>query len=528
MKTWSTPHPLLLLLLLALPLALLGCDGLPLPDPFATGDDDDDGPGPDPDLPCGEAPRWQFADAGQACPAGPADCASHLGCVDEVCAPCSDADDCLDTLGCRGDGTCGACSSDAHCDGDETCRSGFCMPDEVPVWDLQTSEQDWAAVHDDPYHDFFYDCVLTADGVDYADGCQYRAYGSTARTWPKLSLRIRFPEDFEHPGYSRKITLRSEFNDPTLMRNRLGYETFRHLVRLPAPRTRYVMLRVNGAIYGLFVELERPGGKWLRKNGRDREQSLYEAEHSPIQGGLVPMEDHASYELIDDDVMYNKNAGDTGDFSDLIELVEQVLWADFQDSPGRSSTVLGRTEQVVDVDTHASYLAVMALLQNRDHVTANYNIGWQHNALGEPSWEVYPLDLDTTFGCTYHADVGNNYCWDVSHDVWWLNGVAPLDGPVGWPDYAWMNMLGHLTLNEPECNAAFQARVCWYLRSDWWNDELPRLIAATAETIRPALAQDPNDIVTDPTMANYDYAVDELTDFLQQRRDYLEQSLPCP
>ncbi len=498
-----------------------------LPDPFSVGDDDDtiDAPLGDPDLPCGATPRWEFADAGDACVL-PEDCGGGLGCVDEVCAACTDADDCIEGLGCA-DGGCGECTSDSHCEADETCRSGFCM-EEVPIWDLQTTEEDWAAVHEDPYHDFFYDCVLTVDGVDYADGCQYRAYGSTARTWPKLSLRIRFPEDFEHPGYSRKITLRSEYNDPTLMRNRLGYETFRHLVRLPAPRTQYVLLRVNGEIYGLFVELERPGGKWLRRNGRDRERSLYEAEHSPIQGGLVPMEDHASYELIDDDVMYNKNSGDPDDFSDLIELVEGVLWADFQDSPSRSQTVLSRTEDVVDVDTHVSYLAVMAAIQNRDHVTANYNISWQHDSLGQPAWEVYPLDLDTTFGCTYDPDAGNNYCWDVSHDVWWLNGVAPLEGDVGWPHYAWMNMLAHLTLNEPECNAAFRGRLCWYLGSSWWNEELPRLVAATAETIRPALAQDPNDIVTDPTMQNFDYAVDELLEFLEQRRDYLVASVPCP
>ena len=495
-------------------------------------DDDDDDTTDDDDtadeLTCGDAPAWQFAARGEACPAGAADCAEGLACVDDVCTSCGEADDCLDPLGCLPDGSCGACTADAHCQSHETCRSGFCMPTEVPVWDLTTTPADWEAVHDDPFHDFFYDCALTVDGVEYADGCQYRSYGSTARTYPKLSLRIRFPEDFDHPGYSRKITLRAEYNDPTLMRNRLGYETFRHLVRLPAPRTRHVLLRVNGEVYGLYVEQERPAGKWLRRNGRDRENSMYEAEHSPIQGGLMPMEDHASYDLIDDDVMYNQNAGGPGDHSDLIELVEEVLWADFEDSPSRSETVLDRTASQVDVNTYASYLAVMAVIQNRDHVTANYNISWQHNSVGDPAWEVYPLDLDTTFGCIFNPDVGNNLCWDTVSDVWWLNGVAPLEGEVGWPNPAWMNMLIHLTLNNAECNTAFQARVCSYLRSDWWNDGLPRLVEATAETIRPALAQDPNDLIADPTLENFDFATDEILDFLEARRAYLEANVPCP
>lgn len=499
--------------------ALVGCDILG-PDPFGPP------PGADPDLVCGETTKWEFGEAGDTCPGGAAECGTDLGCVEGICASCTDAGDCLNTLGCLPDGSCGACTSSSHCKSGDTCRSGFCMPDEVPIWDLQTSAEDWEAVHDDPFHDNFYDCVLTADGVEYADGCAYRSYGSTARTWPKLSLRIRFPEDFEHPGYARKITLRSEYNDPTFMRNRLGYETFRHLIRVPTPRTRYVQLRVNGEMYGLFLEFERPGGKWLERSGRDRTQSLYEAEHSPIQGGLMPMEDDASYAVLDDKIMYNKKAGDADDFSDLIALIEQVLWNDYLDSPSHAATVLDRTAGLVDVDTHASYLAVMAILQNRDHVASNYNISWQHNSLGQPAWEVYPLDLDTTFGCVYNPDAGNNHCWDLKHDVWWLNGVAPLEGQIGWPEPAWMNLLIHLTLNDPQCNAAFHGRICSYLQGPYWNDELPRLIAATAETIRPAVAQDPSDMNTD--LATFDASVDEMLEYLQDRRAYLEQAIPCP
>ncbi len=509
-------------LITAMLLAVLaGCELLP--DPFPG---DGPVPAPDPDLLCGDTPQWMFEEAGGACPAGPTDCAAELGCVDDVCTSCTEARDCTKTFACLPDGTCGACTASSQCRGGETCRSGFCMPEEVPIWDLQTTAGDWEAVHEDPYHDFFYDCTLTVDGVEYADGCQYRSYGSTARTWPKLSLRIRFPEDFEHPGYSRKITLRSEYNDPTYMRNRLAYETYRNLMRIPVPRTRHVLLRVNGEIYGLFLEFERPGGKWLERNDRNREQSLYEAEHSPIQGGLMPMPDHASYVTIDDDIMYNKKAGDPDDYSDLIELIEETLWGDFQASPSRSSTVLDQTATRVDVDTHASYLAVMAILQNRDHVASNYNISWQHNSYGQPAWEVYPLDLDTSFGCVYNPTAGNNHCWDLQSDVWWLNGVAPLEGNVGWPEPVWMNQLIHLTLNQPQCLAAFNGRICRYLESGWWNEELPRLVAATAETIRPAVAQDPNDLVTN--MSQFDDTVEELLGFLQDRRAYLESQLACP
>ncbi len=112
--------------------------------------------------------------------------------------------------------------------------------------------------------------------------------------------------------------------------------------------------------------------------------------------------------------------------------------------------------------------------------------------------------------------------------MWWLNGVAPYEGNVGWPEPVWMNMLIHLTLNQPQCQAAFNGRICRYLASDWWNEELPRLVAATAETIRPAVAQDPNDLVTSSNLSQFDDTVAELLGFLQDRRAYLEQQLGCP
>jgi len=141
---------------------------------------------------------------------------------------------------------------------------------------------------------------------------------------------------------------------------------------------------------------------------------------------------------------------------------------------------------------------------------------------------VYPLDLDTTFGCQYNPDVGNNHCWDVADDIWWLNGVAPLEGPIGWPEPAWMNMLIHLTLNEPQCRAAFEGRLCSCLRSPWWSEELPGMIAATAATIRPAVAQDPNDMITDEALTNFDATIADMLEFLEDRRTWLEASIPCP
>ncbi len=482
------------------------------------------------ELICGTAPAWQFAEAGEACPAGPRECAAGLGCRDGVCGSCTDNDQCRDGLACDG-GVCGACALASDCDDGQDCRQGFCV-DPVPTWDLAIAPEDFEALHDQPFHDFYYPCVLTADGIDYADGCEIRSYGSTARTFPKKSFRIRFPEDFEHPSYSRKITLRSEYNDRTFLRNHLGYVTFSHLVRLPVPRTRFVNLRVNGELYGLFVELERPGGKWLRLNDRNRDNSMYEAEHSPDQGGLMPMLDISMYEIQDDDLMYNKKtgpeeSGEPDDYADLAALIEETMWPDLVDSPDRRETVLDRTAAALDVNTLTSYLAVMALLQNRDHVTANYNISWQRDSMGNPRWEIYPYDLDTTFGCVYNPGAGNNYCDTLQTDLWWLNGLAPESDPIGSTEDAYMNLAYHLTLAEPGCHQRFEERLCEYLDGPYWSEELPRLVQARAAAIRPSVIEDPNDRNIDHTGEEFDEAVDEMLRFIPSRASYLRMSLGC-
>jgi hypothetical protein len=474
---------------------------------------------------CGTTPGWTQVGEGASCPSGPRDCEHDLACVEGVCGSCSDSSECRDGLACGVDGTCGSCTTSAECSDGDTCREGFCMT-PVPTWDLALAGEDWSRIHEIPYEDDWYPCVLTAGGVEYADGCEVRSYGSTARTYPKLSLRIRFPEDFDHPGYARKITLRAEYNDPTFLRNHLGYESFRQLMTIPTPRTRFINLTVNDSVYGLFVELERPGGKWLALNDRNRDQSLYEAEHSPVQGGLMPMASLAEYEVLDGREMYNKKTGDKDDISDLASLIEDTMWMDFLDSPSRQETSIERTAAAVEVDSVATYLSIMAMIQNRDHVASNYNISFQRDPTGAPKWEVYPLDLDTSFGCVFNPDRGNNICDSLQSDVWWLSGVAPYEGDVGLPATSWMNLLYHLVLNEPSCSAAFNARICAALAGPYWNEELPRLIQATAQTIRPFVEADPNDL--NSSVAEFDAAVTGMLDFLPDRQAYLESSLGCP
>jgi hypothetical protein len=499
---------------------------------------------------CASPSPFPKAVAGVACTAGPTDCEPGLACrgwngdastsEGAVCGACTAAIECPELDGCTTDGLCGACEADAQCREGEACLLGFCLPEEVPVWDLELDTADWQKLHDDWYSDYYYDCKLTVDGTEYEDGCEVRPYGSTSRTYPKKSLRIRFPEDTEHPGYSRKITLRAEYNDPTYLRTFLSYETFRRLTPLPTPRTRFVELQVNGETYGLMLELERNGPKYLEENGRDRDLPMFEAERAPPWGGMMPMACPDEYAFYNGKELYNQKSGGDEDINDLQRLIEDVLWQDYQDSEGQLWTSLERTRRVVDLDPHVSYLAVQGLLQNRDHVAANYHVAlqsqdyWENHFLPESSrptvdpaaerlwWEVHPYDLDTTFGCVYNPEAQNNICDQLESEIWWLNGVLPDDEPVGYPHEQWGNLLAHLVLKNQDCRLVFNDRLTDYAESDWWNERLPYLAVALEQHLIDAVKRDPNDLNTAPGLTDWSADIDRLLQFIPARAAYLK------
>jgi len=239
----------------------------------------------------------------------------------------------------------------------------------------------------------------------------------------------------------------------------------------------------------------------------------------------MPMPSPDEYQVYDDDVVYNKKAGDEDDYSDLIELIEDVLWADYLDSGTSGPTSIERTAEVVDVDSQMTYLAIQAMLQNRDHVAANYHISLQRSATYEPMWEVYPYDLDTSFGCVFDEVDLNNICDDLTHDIWWLNGLVPDGTMAGHPTELWANLLIHLVLAEPDCQANFNARLCERLDGEYWNERLPDLATALQQTLSASVEVDPNDLNDD--LEDFDEAVVGFQAFLDDRRDHLQEQLGC-
>ena len=480
-----------------------------------------DGAAIEDDLP---APPWDAGADSSApvplCPNHVLECPPGFGCHAGKCGGCASANECRALEGCVA-GLCGACKQASDCKEGKSCINGFCLRRPLVVWELTVDPAAWAKIHAAPNKKLYAPCKLQVGETTYEDGCEIRIRGGISKQYAKLSYRIRFPEGAEHPGYSRKINLRSEYNDATYMRNLLANWLFDQLTDVAAPRVRYRRLKVNGADYGVYAEVERIGSSFRRQRGRSDNAPLYEAD--PPQdlaakgaGALLPLTPPSLYELA-----YTKHDGQQESYDDLITLIETYLWSDHIDGGSK------RLRKTIDVERYVEYLAMQGALLGMDHVRKNYYLSPQPAADGQSRWEFFPWDLDMTFGCVWSETAELNLCDQLATGTTWDSGVIEsgmqTEYPVGPSDF--FNVAIDIVLSDPELRARVQARICALTGSEIWKFKLPKLVDALEAQLLDELASDSRD--RNASSQDFKTAVASLRTWISKRGELLQFNLDC-
>lgn len=382
------------------------------------------------------------------------------------------------------------------------------------------AEEDWDALRADPYTDLFVPCGLSVGDASFDEGCRVRIRGGSSRDFPKKSFRITFPRDAVHPGYGRKINLRAEYNDPSFMRTLLSHEIVRRFTRLPVSRVEPVEVEINGEYYGLMVRIERLGEDFLLYNGREL-TSLYEADpnrelFAAGGGSLIPLPDDVTYRMA-----YHKKVGAPFEHTELIQLIEALV-ADYEEGDSEAVRRLFRLPGLLD------HLAVMGLIQNLDHVRKNYYLSPQpepDEPDGRLTWEMYPWDLDLTFGCVYDDAAEDTICDSFRADADHRAGVLhPEVAPV-YPMPGHYNLLLHLVHEDPELSEAFRCRLCAMIQSPFWSDRVPALADALGSALEASIEADQRDL--NASQEDWRRALAEVQRFAALRREHLAEVLGC-
>jgi hypothetical protein len=218
-------------------------------------------------------------------------------------------------------------------------------------------------------------------------------------TCPKLSFKVDFAEyDAQNRFFGlKKVNLHSMINDPTKLHEKLAYDLYRSS-GVPAPRSTWANVRVNGTNYGLFSLVEEIDGRFTEDRWPGNGDGNLYKEAWP--GSASPSFYVTKLET-------NKT---TASNDEIATFAGELLAA----PAGQRSSTLAKW---ADIPTLQRYMAVDDAIFNCDGVTAWYSGGPGAAGAGNHNYHLYqerarsffwliPWDLDATLSiCAPFAPV---------------------------------------------------------------------------------------------------------------------------
>jgi spore coat protein CotH len=271
---------------------------------------------------------------------------------------------------------------------------------EVRLW---MSDADFTSILEDSRGDEMRSATFSIDGVAMANvGVRPSGESSRVPGNQKMSMRIEFDAFArgQKMGGVDEVKLSGSWDDPFIVRDRLGYWVYRQV--MPAPRESAAQIWVNGQPRGVFEIEEVWGKEALASRFPDPTGPLYRLR------GLTNTDPY-EYKGADP-AAYVPLPWDPVGRSMVDPAVDAVIGPALQviaEDPSRIG-------EVVDVDTLLTYFAASAILSNTDGFTGPLEVD-DHFQYRDPTtgrFVILPWDPDNTFGSLNDlpdADIFLNY-----------------------------------------------------------------------------------------------------------------------
>lgn len=223
-----------------------------------------------------------------------------------------------------------------------------------------------------------------------------RFRGNTACVIQKRNLKVRFhgSRDF---GDVHKINLQGLWTDKALVREKLAWDLVEEL-GLPSCETEYIRVHVNGAYHGLFLYLEHPDHRFLRRSGLDPDGYLYKARQPPRTDGSTPIGVARQETLEDYERYWERETREAEDLSPIASFI-----GDLHDDLGQ---ITGPSRAFVEERLFAEdligYQVGQVVLNNIDSFAKNHFL---YRPANEDRWSFFTWDLDLVFGKFFDPDV---------------------------------------------------------------------------------------------------------------------------
>ena len=291
---------------------------------------------------------------------------------------------------------------------------------------------------------------LLYEGVPLAVGVRLKGSSSLDDLSGKPSFKIHFGfvvEGGELEG-NNKLNLHNMRYDPMKMSEELSYGMWRD-AGLPASRTGYARVKVNGADYGLYSVVEVADDPMLARWYDNPRGNLYE--------------NAANYCDLDDGIgCFDREEDDEGSDAALEALIAAAV------APGSS---LGGLADLIDWDRYPKFLAMEMSIAHWDSYAFDQSNYRFYHEPGLDRWSQIPSSMDLGFG--YRP-------W--SYPTCGRHGVDPATYTMG--------LLARRCLEDAACEAKVLDEILAAADRLEAMDTSARL-RATADRIRDAVRDDP-------------------------------------
>lgn len=181
----------------------------------------------------------------------------------------------------------------------------------------------------------------------------------------------------------KKLNLNNNYKDPTYMRETIAYNLMREM-GVPAPRTAYANLYINGELHGLYTLVEQVDGEFLEQHFANSEGDLYKPDSTGIANGVGHDLKWIDSDFLSYTAIELKTNEDSSDNQALIQFLDEL-------NNGNDY------ERILNVDGLLRYLAVSTALGNMDSyqgpLAHNYYIYDNSN-----QFSIIPWDMNESFG----------------------------------------------------------------------------------------------------------------------------------
>ncbi|WP_428263193.1 CotH kinase family protein [Haliangium sp.] len=246
--------------------------------------------------------------------------------------------------------------------------------EEIPTFRISVDDEALAKLKDEPRK--YVHAEVERQGQRFHDvALRLKGHRSMRPIDDKPSFKLRFDKYVDGGRFlgQRQLTLNNLVEDPTMMREVLGYRLYRAM-GVPAPDVGYAEIELNGQPYGLYTVVEAADEQFLTRQFEDDSGGLYEGEYG--------------CDLFPEDVDgFDRDSGSDKQRADLSALAAKTQ--------GPAEGLFG-PEGALALEPFLAYLAVSTFLGDFDGYRHAHNYRLYH----EPSldrWYFLPWGIDRTF-----------------------------------------------------------------------------------------------------------------------------------